>query len=72
MEAQAADTGLHKVRGPSALSGGWGRFTRLSWHLARTDFYLRYHGYAQFFPLWALARYRNLRAANTTSVLAGM
>jgi len=35
-------------------------------------FYLRYHGYAQFFPLWALARYRNLRAANTTSVLAGM
>ena len=35
-------------------------------------FYLRYHGYAKFFPLWALARYRNLRAANTTSVLAGM
>ena len=23
-------------------------------------FYLRYHGYARFFPLWALARYRNL------------
>jgi squalene-hopene/tetraprenyl-beta-curcumene cyclase len=35
-------------------------------------FYLRYHGYAKFFPLWALARYRNLKAANTTSVLAGM
>jgi len=26
-------------------------------------FYLRYHGYARYFPLWALARYRNLRAA---------
>jgi len=25
-------------------------------------FYLRYHGYARYFPLWALARYRNLRA----------
>ena len=25
-------------------------------------FYLRYHGYAKFFPLWALARYRNLKA----------
>jgi squalene-hopene/tetraprenyl-beta-curcumene cyclase len=25
-------------------------------------FYLRYHGYSKFFPLWALARYRNLRA----------
>jgi len=23
-------------------------------------FYLRYHGYAKFFPLWALARYKNL------------
>ena len=22
-------------------------------------FYLRYHGYSKFFPLWALARYRN-------------
>ena len=21
-------------------------------------FYLRYHGYSKFFPLWALARYR--------------
>ena len=25
-------------------------------------FYLRYHGYAAYFPLWALARYRNLRS----------
>ena len=25
-------------------------------------FYLRYHGYPKFFPLWALARYRNLTA----------
>ena len=24
-------------------------------------FYLRYHGYPKFFPIWALARYRNLR-----------
>jgi len=22
-------------------------------------FYLKYHGYSQYFPLWALARYRN-------------
>ena len=25
-------------------------------------FYLRYHGYPCYFPLWALARYRNLKA----------
>ena len=27
-------------------------------------FYLRYHGYPKFFPLWALARYRNLKSGN--------
>ncbi|MGZ8249691.1 MAG: squalene--hopene cyclase, partial [Methylomagnum sp.] len=26
-------------------------------------FYLKYHGYDKFFPLWALGRYRNERAA---------
>jgi squalene-hopene/tetraprenyl-beta-curcumene cyclase len=25
-------------------------------------FYLKYHGYAKYFPLWALARYHNLRS----------
>jgi squalene-hopene/tetraprenyl-beta-curcumene cyclase len=28
-------------------------------------FYLRYHGYPKYFPLWALARYRNLRGGGT-------
>ena len=35
-------------------------------------FYLRYHGYAKYFPLWALGRYRNLIASNATSVMWGM
>ena len=35
-------------------------------------FYLRYHGYSKFFPLWALARYRNLSASNSRSVAYGM
>jgi squalene-hopene/tetraprenyl-beta-curcumene cyclase len=35
-------------------------------------FYLRYHGYAKFFPLWALARYRNLRSTNSKLVGVGM
>jgi len=35
-------------------------------------FYLRYHGYAKFFPLWALARYRNLRRGNERRVAFGM
>jgi len=28
-------------------------------------FYLKYHGYDKYFPLWALARYRNLQTAQT-------
>lgn len=35
-------------------------------------FYLRYHGYAKYFPLWALARYRNLAASNDKMVRVGM
>ncbi len=35
-------------------------------------FYLRYHGYSKFFPLWALARYRNLSASNSRAVAYGM
>ncbi|MEA3026022.1 MAG: squalene-hopene/tetraprenyl-beta-curcumene cyclase [Alphaproteobacteria bacterium] len=49
------------------------------WHEARFTavgfprvFYLRYHGYPKFFPLWALARYRNLTARNDRTVKFGM
>ena len=35
-------------------------------------FYLRYHGYPKFFPLWAVARYRNLKRANDRHVAFGM
>jgi squalene-hopene/tetraprenyl-beta-curcumene cyclase len=35
-------------------------------------FYLRYHGYPKYFPLWALARYRNLMKANSRQVVHGL
>jgi squalene-hopene/tetraprenyl-beta-curcumene cyclase len=35
-------------------------------------FYLRYHGYRAFFPLWALARYRNLKRGNAVTTPYGM
>jgi squalene-hopene/tetraprenyl-beta-curcumene cyclase len=35
-------------------------------------FYLRYHGYPKFFPLWAVARYRNLKAGNSRKVGVGL
>jgi squalene-hopene/tetraprenyl-beta-curcumene cyclase len=35
-------------------------------------FYLRYHGYSKIFPLWAIARYRNLIAGNSRRVVHGL
>ncbi|WP_087646766.1 squalene--hopene cyclase [Caballeronia choica] len=35
-------------------------------------FYLRYHGYRKFFPLWALARYRNMTRDGVSRVTAAM
>ena len=35
-------------------------------------FYLRYDGYSAYFPLWALARYRNLIRSNERKVAWGM
>jgi squalene-hopene/tetraprenyl-beta-curcumene cyclase len=34
-------------------------------------FYLRYHGYRLFFPLFAMARYRNLQTSNSGKVQFG-
>ncbi|BBK42660.1 squalene-hopene cyclase [Allostella vacuolata] len=35
-------------------------------------FYLRYHGYPKYFPLWALARYRNLRPGRNGRAAPGI
>ena len=35
-------------------------------------FYLRYHGYSAYFPLWALARYRSLKDQNDRRTRYGM
>jgi squalene-hopene/tetraprenyl-beta-curcumene cyclase len=63
--------GIDYLLGRQGSDGFWAeqRFTATGFPRV---FYLRYHGYAKFFPLWALARYRNLRASNTISVLVGM
>ena len=35
---------LQEVHGPSALGGSWGRFLRLTWLVAATDYKLTYFG----------------------------
>jgi ABC-2 type transport system permease protein len=38
------DLSLRRVRGPSAISGGWTRFWRLTWVIAKKDYKLTYFG----------------------------
>jgi squalene-hopene/tetraprenyl-beta-curcumene cyclase len=72
-----------RVQHPSVHSGiGWLQRTQEESGLWTQDaytgggfprvFYLRYHGYAKYFPLMALARYRNLRRTNSRNVDFGL
>jgi ABC-2 type transport system permease protein len=51
----AADTELRKVRGPSALGGGWQRFFDLLWLMSVTEFKRVYFGTILGY-LWSLIR----------------
>ncbi|WP_454766180.1 squalene--hopene cyclase [Cupriavidus campinensis] len=55
----AVARGVEYLLGTQADHGFWdeSHFTAVGFPRV---FYLRYHGYARFFPLWALARFRNL------------
>jgi squalene-hopene/tetraprenyl-beta-curcumene cyclase len=59
---------LESVQGPE---GQWDEPDYTAVGFPRV-FYLRYHGYRAFFPLWALARYRNLQRTNSRQVQLGM
>jgi squalene-hopene/tetraprenyl-beta-curcumene cyclase len=67
----AVRRGIAYLAASQAADGFWNepRFTATGFPRV---FYLRYHGYRKFFPLWALARYRNLQATNSAAVAYGM
>jgi squalene-hopene/tetraprenyl-beta-curcumene cyclase len=67
----AVARGIEYLQRHQAKDGFWAedRFTATGFPRV---FYLRYHGYRKFFPLWALARYRNLTRGNTQTVLHGL
>ena len=71
VELPAVARGIAYLAGQQDSAGLWNetRFTAVGFPRV---FYLRYHGYAKFFPLWALARYRNLRRGNSRVVAYGM
>jgi squalene-hopene/tetraprenyl-beta-curcumene cyclase len=67
----AVQRGIEYLAQTQAADGLWDeeRFTATGFPRV---FYLRYHGYRKFFPLWAMARYRNLQRTNSREVAFGM
>jgi len=59
----AVERGIRYLQRTQGEDGFWPepRFTATGFPRV---FYLRYHGYSKFFPLWALARYRNLKSGS--------
>ena len=60
----AVSRGVDYLLATQAADGGWREDLFTATGFPRV-FYLRYHGYPRFFPLWALARFRNLRSGAT-------
>ena len=67
----AVERGIGYLMKRQNANGTWSetRFTATGFPRV---FYLHYHGYAQYFPLWALARYRNIKAGNAGPRTLGM
>jgi squalene-hopene/tetraprenyl-beta-curcumene cyclase len=67
----AVKRGIDYLTATQKPDGGWDE----KWYTAvgfPRVFYLRYHGYRAYFPLWALARYRRLIQANSPRVAFGI
>jgi squalene-hopene/tetraprenyl-beta-curcumene cyclase len=67
----AVARGIEYLKATQTKKGLWDEHRYTATGFPRV-FYLRYHGYSKFFPLWALARYRNLKKTNSRVVGVGM
>ena len=67
----AVGRGIEYLKSTQTEKGLWDEQRHTATGFPRV-FYLRYHGYSKFFPLWALARYRNLSSTNSRVVGVGM
>jgi squalene-hopene/tetraprenyl-beta-curcumene cyclase len=70
VENPAAAGGVEYLMATQRGTGDWRELPYNAVGFPRV-FYLRYHGYRWYFPLLALARYRNLRCGNTHRVAFG-
>ena len=71
VEHPAVVRGVEYLKSTQTEKGFWDEQRYTATGFPRV-FYLRYHGYSKFFPLWALARYRNLSSTNSRMVGVGM
>ncbi|MEG3178070.1 squalene--hopene cyclase [Sphingomonas sp. RB3P16] len=67
----AVERGVKHLIATQAADGLWGQEKYTGGGFPRV-FYLRYHGYPAYFPLWAVARYRNLKRSNAGRPAFGM
>jgi len=70
MDHRATERGIAWLARAQQADGTWQEAPYTAVGFPRV-FYLRYHGYKLYFPLLALARYRNLTRANTSRVAVG-
>ncbi|ODU68158.1 MAG: squalene--hopene cyclase [Novosphingobium sp. SCN 66-18] len=70
-DSDAVERGVDWLVANQEADGLWGQEYYTGGGFPRV-FYLRYHGYPKYFPLWAVARYRNLKRSNTRQVAFGM
>ena len=70
-QSAAVERGIDWLVANQADDGRWAEESYTGGGFPRV-FYLRYHGYRHYFPLWALARFRNLSHANSDRVAWGM
>jgi len=71
VESEAVQKGMAHLMKTQKDDGTWTEDYYTAVGFPRV-FYLRYHGYKAFFPLWALARYKTLTQGNATRVMVGM
>jgi squalene-hopene/tetraprenyl-beta-curcumene cyclase len=71
VDQEAVDRGAQWLLRQQAEDGAWPELDYTGTGFPRV-FYLRYHGYARLFPLWALARLRNLRRGNSRQIAFGL
>src|SRR6267154_787814 len=71
VDSPAVERGITYLSRSQRGDGEWDeeRFTAVGFPRI---FYLRYHGYAKFFPVCAMARYRNLKSTNSKAVVHGL